>query len=106
MGEKTYGKLIDTNGNEFEVPDYTIKDIRDAIPKHCFERSALRGLSYVARDMVLLGTTFYVFYTYGTPESVPSKAARFALWSVYAFIQGLFGTELRLPRYQRITFCV
>ncbi|KAJ6783967.1 hypothetical protein PWT90_11156 [Aphanocladium album] len=34
----TYGKLIDTYGNEFTPPDYTIKDIRDAIPKHCFER--------------------------------------------------------------------
>ncbi len=36
--------LIDTYGNEFEVPDFTIKDIRDAIPKHCFERSALRSM--------------------------------------------------------------
>ena len=88
------GKLIDTYGNEFQLPDFTIKDIRDAIPKHCFERSALRSMSYVARDMVLLATTFYLWNTFVTPEYVPSKPARVVLWGVYTFLQGLFGTGL------------
>ncbi|KAI1496828.1 fatty acid desaturase [Biscogniauxia marginata] len=87
-----HGKLIDTYGNQFQVPDYTIKDIRDAIPRHCFERSAARGLYYVFRDVISLGTTFYLFHTYLTPENVPSTAARVVLWGLYTFIQGLFGT--------------
>src|ERR1700712_4287250 len=41
------GVLLDTYGNEFELPDFTIKQIRDAIPAHCFERSGVRGLGYV-----------------------------------------------------------
>ncbi|KAK3949140.1 fatty acid desaturase-domain-containing protein [Pseudoneurospora amorphoporcata] len=89
-----FGKLIDTYGNEFEVPDFTIKDIRDAIPKHCYERSALRSLSYVARDMIYLGITFYVWNKYVTPEYIPLKAARVVLWGLYTFMQGLFGTGL------------
>ncbi|KAK3400483.1 fatty acid desaturase-domain-containing protein [Sordaria brevicollis] len=89
-----FGKLIDTYGNEFEVPDFTIKDIRDAIPKHCYERSALRSLSYVARDMVYLAVTFYVWNKYVTPEYIPLKAARVVLWGLYTFMQGLFGTGL------------
>ncbi|KAK4247587.1 delta-12 acyl-CoA desaturase [Corynascus novoguineensis] len=89
-----YGKLIDTYGNEFRVPDFTIKDIRDAIPKHCYERSAVRSLGYVARDMVYLATTFYVWNKYVTPEYVPSQPLRVALWGVYTFLQGLFGTGL------------
>lgn len=89
-----YGKLVDTYGNEFEVPDFTIKDIRDAIPKHCFERSALRSLSYVVRDMICLATTFYLFNTYLTPENVPSTPLRAVGWGVYTFLQGLFGTGL------------
>jgi len=89
-----YGKLIDTYGNEFQVPDFTIKDIRDAIPKHCFERSAVRSLGYVVRDMVYLATTFYIWNTYVTPEFVPSQPLRVALWGVYTFLQGLFGTGL------------
>ena len=89
-----FGKLIDTYGNEFEVPDFTIKDIRDAIPKHCYERSALRSLSYVVRDCIYLGVTFYLWNNYVTPEYIPSKAARVVLWGLYTFMQGLFGTGL------------
>ncbi|KAK3899281.1 delta-12 acyl-CoA desaturase [Staphylotrichum tortipilum] len=89
-----YGKMIDTYGNEFQVPDFTIKDIRDAIPKHCFERSAIRSMGYVFRDMALLATTFYLWNTYVTPEFIPSKPARAALWAVYTVLQGLFGTGL------------
>jgi len=91
---KQYGKLVDTYGNEFKVPDFTIKDIRDAIPKHCYERSAVRSLGYVARDMVYLATTFYLWNKFVTPEYVPSQALRVVLWGVYTFLQGLFGTGL------------
>ncbi|KXX79127.1 Delta(12) fatty acid desaturase [Madurella mycetomatis] len=91
---KKYGKLVDTYGNEFQVPDFTIKDIRDAIPKHCFERSAVRSLGYVARDIFYLATTFYIWNNFVTPEYIPSKALRVVLWGVYTFLQGLFGTGL------------
>jgi omega-6 fatty acid desaturase (delta-12 desaturase) len=97
MDDKTaagHGKLIDTYGNEFVVPDYTIKDIHDAIPKHCFERSAVKGLYYVFRDLVLLGSTFYVFHNYVTPETIPSYPVRFALWGLYTVMQGLFATGI------------
>ena len=89
-----YGKLLDTYGNEFHVPDFTIKDIRDAIPKHCFERSAIRSLGYVIRDMICLATTFYIWYNFVTPEYIPSKPVRVVLWGMYTFLQGLFGTGL------------
>ncbi|KIH90954.1 omega-6 fatty acid desaturase (delta-12 desaturase) [Sporothrix brasiliensis 5110] len=89
-----YGKLVDTYGNEFKVPDFTIKDIRDAIPKHCFERSGARGLAYVFRDMVYLAVTFYGFHTYNTPAYVPNVVARGALWFLYSIMQGLFATGL------------
>ncbi|TKA80808.1 hypothetical protein B0A55_01619 [Friedmanniomyces simplex] len=87
-------QLFDSYGNEFKLPDYTIKDIRDAIPKHCFERSAIRGLGYVARDVASLAATFYAFNTYCTPEYVPSYALRAGLWAAYTVVQGLFGTGL------------
>lgn len=95
MGEKaSYGKLLDTYGNEFVIPDYTIKDIHDAIPKHCFERSAAKGLSYVLRDLVLLGSTFYIFNTYVTPEHIPQTPIRAVLWGLYTIMQGLFATGI------------
>lgn len=87
-------KLVDSYGNEFQIPDYTIKDIREAIPKHCFERSAATGLMYVARDVALLAGTFILFNKFCTPENVPSYPVRTAFWAGYTFLQGLFGTGL------------
>lgn len=87
-------KMLDTYGNEFELPDYTIKDIRDAIPRHCYERSAVKGLYYVGRDCALMAITFYIFHNYVTPETVPSMPLRVVLWTLYTVLQGLFGTGL------------
>ncbi|KAM0085884.1 Oleate hydroxylase fah12 [Fusarium odoratissimum] len=89
-----YGVMLDTYGNQFEVPDFTIKDIYNAIPKHCFKRSALKGYAYILRDIVLLTTTFSIWYNFVTPEYIPSTPARAGLWAVYTVLQGLFGTGL------------
>lgn len=89
-----YGTLTDLYGNDFAPPDYTIKQIRDAIPRHCFERSPVRGFAYIARDLLCIAATFYVFNTYVTEATVPSYAARCALWGAYTFLQGLFGTGI------------
>ncbi|CRK12751.1 hypothetical protein BN1723_007432 [Verticillium longisporum] len=96
LPEKTVsmGKLLDTNGNEFTVPDFTIKDIRDAIPKHCFERSALKGYNYIIRDILCLGTTFTIWYNFVTAEYIPNTASRTVLWGLYTVLQGMFGTGL------------
>lgn len=92
--KKDYAGLLDTYGNSFTPPDFTIKDIRDAIPKHCFERSALTGYSYIIRDIICLASTFYLFHNFVTPEYVPSTPLRFVLWGLYTVLQGLFGTGL------------
>jgi omega-6 fatty acid desaturase (delta-12 desaturase) len=91
LKEEGYGN---TYGNEFELPDYTVNDIRNAIPKHCYERSGLRGLSYVARDILCLTTTFVLCNKFVTPEYIPSTPVRFTLWALYTVVQGLFGTGL------------
>ncbi|KAL9593337.1 MAG: hypothetical protein Q9219_007596 [cf. Caloplaca sp. 3 TL-2023] len=88
------GKLLDTYGNEFQLPDFTVKQIRDAIPAHCFQRSGAKGLAYVARDVASLVVTFCFFHTFVTPENIPSTPVRAVLWAAYTFIQGLFGTGL------------
>jgi omega-6 fatty acid desaturase / acyl-lipid omega-6 desaturase (Delta-12 desaturase) len=92
--KRPMGMLRDTYGNIFEVPDYTIKDIHDAIPKHCFQRSAFTGFCYVFRDLFLLASTFYIFNTYVTPENIPQTPVRAALWGLYTVLQGMFGTGI------------
>lgn len=92
--DSNYGRLFDTYGNEFTPPDFTIKDIYDAIPKHCFKRSAFKGYLYILRDVILLTTTFTIYYNFVTPEYIPSKPVRAGLWALYTVLQGLFGTGL------------
>jgi omega-6 fatty acid desaturase (delta-12 desaturase) len=88
------GILLDTYGNEFEIPDFTIKQIRDAIPAHCFKRSGATGLYYVARDIASLAITFCIFHNFVTESTIPNTAVRAILWALYTFVQGLFGTGL------------
>ena len=89
-----YGKMLDTYGNEFKVPDFTIKQIRDAIPAHCFERSALRSSYYVVQDILCSALTFAIAYNFVTPEIIPSTALRVVAWNIYGFLQGLLVTGI------------
>nr|ACJ26016.1 delta-12 desaturase [Phanerodontia chrysosporium]ACL13289.1 oleoyl phosphatidylcholine desaturase [Phanerodontia chrysosporium] len=87
----------------FVIPDLTIKDLLSAIPKHCFERSAFRSSLYVIWDFFLIGCIWKAadyLDALVTPEhiSLPSpylySFARFAIWSLYAFANGLVMTGL------------
>lgn len=85
-------QAIDTHGNVFTVPDYSTKDILNAIPKHCFQRDVVRSLGYVARDI----TAMVIISKVGTSyiPLVPSQAVRFVLWAVQSYCIGLFGFGL------------
>ncbi|KDQ25831.1 delta 12-fatty acid desaturas-like protein [Pleurotus ostreatus PC15] len=85
------------------VPDLSIKDLLSAIPEHCFKRSAFRSSLYIVWDLIVI-TAIYKATNFAdafiTPEqlSLPHPSlypfARFALWSLYGFGVGLFGTGL------------
>jgi omega-6 fatty acid desaturase (delta-12 desaturase) len=85
---KTY---FDTYGREFNLPDFSIKEIYEAIPAHCFERSTIRSLSYVVRDLFLVACAGYAA-TY--IHTLPYLSLRVAAWLTYAVVQGCFGTGL------------
>lgn len=88
---KKYGKLLDADGQEFLVPDYTLKEVYEAIPKECFERNAIKSIRYLVQDLSLLTLTFLAFKTYNVEAYVPFILARFALWLLYGFMQMIFG---------------
>lgn len=81
---------VDAYGNDFQAPDYTIKDILKAIPAHCYQRRAYESLYYVARDIFWLATFYYLGNTY-IPQ-IPNVVARGVAWAGLTVIQGLFGT--------------
>ncbi|SCU94305.1 LAME_0F06942g1_1 [Lachancea meyersii CBS 8951] len=88
---------IDTHGNIFRVPDYTIKDILSAIPAECYQRSLPRSLMYMTRDIAAMVALAVAAHGYIGPalESVSAPLiVRFAFWSVHAAAMGLFSTGL------------
>lgn len=83
---------VDTFGNTFEAPDYSIKDILRAIPSHCYERRVFESLYYVFRDIACMTAFGYVAQNY--IHLLPYAGLRFAAWAAYTYVQGLFGTGL------------
>lgn len=94
----------------FIVPNFTNKQLLDAIPAHCFERSALRSSVYLVQDVVAIGLLAWgaahieeaiawaapraaeFAPSLGTPTA--ATAARVTLWFLYTLFAGFFGTGL------------
>ncbi|EGV61163.1 hypothetical protein CANTEDRAFT_116570 [Yamadazyma tenuis ATCC 10573] len=90
---------LDTYGKEFKVPDYTIKDILSAIPKHCYERSLVRSLGYVVRDIVMMCVISYLGHRFIPQVQLEGyetafKYIRGGLWCFQSYLMGLFGFGL------------
>ncbi|TVY47676.1 Delta(12) fatty acid desaturase [Lachnellula occidentalis] len=75
----------------FTPPTYTIKEIHDAIPAHCFRRNTLLSLSYILRDLcfvcILSGLAAEI-------HLLPASSLRSLAWVLYTFAQGLVFTGL------------
>jgi len=86
--------------HKYVVPDFTIKDLLDAIPAHCFKRSAFRSSLYVIWDFALIAVLAYAVTqgnTYVQGLALPTyanAAAQFALWNAYWFAAGIVGTGI------------
>lgn len=75
---------------DFEPPAFTIKELRDSVPRHCFERDTLRSFSYVATDLsaaALLGLLASLIH------HLPLYA-RLPAWLLYWACQGVVCTGL------------
>ncbi|KAL6752853.1 hypothetical protein V8C86DRAFT_1793325 [Haematococcus lacustris] len=70
-------------------PPFTLADIRRAIPAHCFQRSLLKSVSYLAVDVLLVALLFtaacYIDHL---------GPAKWLLWPAYWFLQGAVSTGI------------
>jgi omega-6 fatty acid desaturase (delta-12 desaturase) len=73
----------------WEIPDFTIKEIRDAIPAHCFRRDTFKSFTHVLHDFVIIAALAYLA---SYIDTIPSPAIRMALWPLYWTAQGIVGT--------------
>lgn len=67
-------------------PPFTLADIKNAIPRHCFERSLVKSLLHLASDLVIVSVLGFLATLIEHP-SVPALA-RYLLWPAYWYAQG------------------
>nr|AAL93620.1 fatty acid desaturase 2 [Olea europaea subsp. europaea]UUT07146.1 delta-12 fatty acid desaturase 2 [Olea europaea] len=66
-------------------PQFSLGDIKKAIPPHCFQRSVLRSFSYVVYDLTIASLLCYVASTY--IQFLPNPLCYFG-WLLYWICQG------------------
>lgn len=87
-------------GQKFIVPNFTVKQLLDAIPAHCFHRSAIRSSLYIVQDVIAIALLAYgafhidSFLARFNLSTIAFQAARVALYAAYTVGAGLFGTGL------------
>ncbi|KAF7320734.1 Linoleoyl phosphatidylcholine delta-12 acetylenase [Mycena chlorophos] len=74
----------------------SLQDIRSAIPKHCFVRSARRSLTYLLRDLVMAAMLFLLVRKWDKlAEHISGTVVvRWTGWAVYWWFQGLVFTGI------------
>lgn len=69
-----------------EDPPFTLKDIKNAIPPHCFERSFLKSTFYLLIDLAMVSALFYLAMK--VYDSNLPWYAHVIFWPVYWICQG------------------
>lgn len=97
-GEKEERQLKESE--KFVPPAFTIKQLLDAIPAHCFHRSALRSSLYIVQDCAAIAALAWAYFhvqdvvAYAGLPSIPSLLLKATLHTFICIATGLFGTGL------------
>ncbi|OOQ84039.1 oleate delta-12 desaturase [Penicillium brasilianum] len=76
---------------EAKPEDITYGFLRSKIPAHCFERSAIRSLAYLARDLIYASVLVYAALHI---DLLPTATQRACAWVAYTFLQGCVGVGI------------
>lgn len=85
---------------KFVPPPFTVKQLLDAIPAHCFHRSALRSSLYIVQDVIVLaGLTWASFQVDPLLAKVGMNViqhhvVRTAAYTAISILMGMFATGL------------
>ena len=90
MVQKSNPPVKRASRSPYVKPPFTLSDVKKAVPPHCFERSAIRSLSYLVFDVVILFSLYHIAANYIlTSELVQSsKLYLFTSGIIYSVLQG------------------
>nr|UIX26569.1 oleate 12-hydroxylase/desaturase [Paysonia auriculata] len=69
-----------------EKPPFTVRDLKKAIPQHCFKRSIPRSFSYLLTDIIVASCFYYVASNYFS--LLPQPLSNYLAWPLYWICQG------------------
>lgn len=67
-------------------PQFTLTELRNALPAHCFQRSMVKSFGYLALDIVLIFSLLSCAYAAFEQQSSPVYSQ--LVYPVYWFLQG------------------
>lgn len=67
-------------------PPFSIQELRDCIPAHCFVKSNLTSFTYLGVDLVIISALLAVGAFLHFKANMPWFIAMF-VWPIYAFVQ-------------------
>lgn len=65
--------------------NFTIKEIREAIPAHLFVRNTIKSIMYLLKDVATVAS---LAYCANFIDTLPSLALRIPAWIAYSIVQG------------------
>jgi omega-6 fatty acid desaturase (delta-12 desaturase) len=74
--------------NDWQLPEFSIKEIRDHIPNELFKRDLLKSSYWVVHDLFIVGALFYAATHI---HRLPYKL-QFIAWPAYWIAQGIVAT--------------
>ncbi|KAI0244837.1 hypothetical protein L0F63_001205, partial [Massospora cicadina] len=74
----------------YQPPNFSIKELRDAIPAHLFERSGIKSGLHTLLDLLICSSLFYI----ATHIDNLPILIQLVAWPTYWFMQGVFMTGL------------
>ncbi len=74
-----------------EKPSFTLRDVKKAIPPHCFTRPLLKSFSWVVQDVLIGSVLYYIATT--CLHQIPAPYS-YLVWPLYWFGQGCVFTGL------------
>jgi hypothetical protein len=92
LRQRFQSSLIPDSTLTFTPPDYTIKQVHDAIPAHCFQPNTLLSIGYLLRDVAMVVVLGAIAAT--QIPGIPNQHVRTAAWAIYSFCQGLIFTGM------------
>lgn len=94
----TDDELVASQRLPTDNPPFTIGDLKNAIPPHCFEKSTLISMGYTVADLAGVALLYFLSTFIDTPL-VPAPLA-YILWPLYWFAQGVVCTGLWVTAHE------